>query len=296
MRNFLLFLATLTLASSLFAQAAAPAKKELTNAAGMKLALIPAGEFTMGAPKTEPGQEQDEILHKVKISQPFYMGAMDVTRQQFAAFVQDAKYVTDAEKQIAAAKDPAKAPKGTWQKPGFDQTDADPVVWVSWNDAQAYCKWLSGKDMKKAYRLPTEAQWEYACRAGTQTPFNTGDKITTDQANFNGAAPSMYLKDAAGKPIQGENRKATTPGTKFPPNKWGLHDMHGNVWQWCQEGEAPYQAGDQTDPLGPDKGPRLLRGGDFTAPAHTCRAANRYRERQDGQRASVGFRVVTDAK
>jgi len=143
-----------------------------------------------------------------------------------------------------------------------------PVEHVSWNDCQEFVKKLREKD-KKLYRLPSEAEWEYCCRAGTKTPFHFGETISTDQANCNG--DFTY-----GEGKKGVYRKKTTPVGTFPANAWGLHDMHGNVWQWCQGWYGDYPKDDATDPQGPEKGQdRVLRGGSWIYGPEYCRSAFR---------------------
>jgi formylglycine-generating enzyme required for sulfatase activity len=234
----------------------------ITNSIGMKLVAIPAGEFMMGSPETEKERGGDEgPQHRVKITQPFYMGAMEVTQAQW------------------------KAVMGT--NPSNFQGDNLPVEQVSWDDCQEFLKKLSAKE-GKTYRLPTEAEWEYACRAGTTTPFNTGETINTDQANYNGN--QVY---GNGKP--GEYRQKTTPVGSFKPNAWGLYDMHGNVWEWCRDwyDENYFKNSPATDPAGPENGAyRVLRGGSWYNCPGFCRSAFRFRVNPDDRRNSFGFRVV----
>ena len=147
-----------------------------------------------------------------------------------------------------------------------------PVENVSWDDCQVFMKKLRERD-KKAYRLPTEAEWEFACRAGTTTPFHFGETIFTDQANYNG--------DVYGGGKKGVSRGKTTPVGSFPANAWGLHDMHGNVWQWCDDWLGDYPRKDAIDPTGPEKGQskgqsRVLRGGSWYDNPLYCRSAYRY--------------------
>ncbi len=156
--------------------------KPITNSIGMKLVLIPAGTFLMGSPDEDKDARGDETPpHPVRITRPFYLGATEVTRGQFRRFVDDAGYQTEAEKDGKGGlgwneetKKFEQNPRYTWQNPGFEQTDEHPVVNVTWNDAVAFAQWLSRKE-GKTYRLPTEAEWEYACRAGTTTRFSNGD-------------------------------------------------------------------------------------------------------------------------
>jgi formylglycine-generating enzyme required for sulfatase activity len=145
-----------------------------------------------------------------------------------------------------------------------------PVENVSWDDCQDFIKKLREKD-KKPYRLPTEAEWEYACRAGTKTPFHFGETISTEQANYNGEA--VY-----GDGKKGVYRKKTTPVSSFPPNAWGLYDMHGNVWQWCQDKYGEYPQNSVVDPQGAENGVlRMVRGGSWVSTSFPaiCRSASR---------------------
>ncbi len=266
---------------------------DLGNKATMKLILIPSGNFTMGGSWSETGRSEDETpQHEVAITKPFYMGIFHVTRGQFAAFVADKGYKTDAEKDgWSFAWDGKKWNKVngvTWKKPGIDQTEEHPVVCVSHNDAVAFCEWLS-KKTGKTVKLPTEAQWEYACRAGTTTPFNTGDTIGTDQANYNG-------NTAYGDGKKGQDRQKTTPVGSSNKNAFGLGDMHGNAWQWCADwyGKDYYSAsGNDRDPQGPKEGKdRVARGGGWSNPPEGCRSSVRGRSEPAFRNDSIGFRVV----
>ena len=266
---------------------------DLGNNVTMKLALIPSGKFMMGSPKDEAGyRDNDGPQHKVTISSGYYMGVYEVTRGQFARFIADTGYKTDGERDgWAWASEGSRWDKvdgASWTNPGFTQTDDHPAVGVSHNDAVAFCKWLGAKT-GQAVRLPTEAQWEYACRAGTTTPFNTGPTISTDQANYNGN--SVYGAGQAGR-----YRKSTVAVGSFKPNAFGLYDMHGNVWEWCADWcEMPYPEAESTDPRGPASGTmRVLRGGCwFIGPAN-CRSAFRVKNLPDYRAGHVGFRVVVD--
>ena len=236
----------------------------LTNSMGMTLVFIPAGTFLMGSPKDEGGRYEEEgPQHEVEISKPFYLGQYPVTVAQFRKFVEAAGY--DA---------------GTnWRNPDYAPTDQDPVVKVSWNDAKACCAWL-GKKEDKQYRLPTEAEWEYSCRAGSRTAFFFGDdaKQLGDYA---------WYHDNTGdhpKPVGG-----------LKPNALGLYDMHGNVWQWCEDWYDPdyYKDSPPRDPQGPTTGSmRVDRGGSIQVPARNCRSATRDRTSPAFCSHVVGFRVV----
>jgi formylglycine-generating enzyme required for sulfatase activity len=229
-------------------------EKSMTNSLDMRLIGIPAGKFLMGSPAGETGRNPNEgPRHEVQITRGFYLGEFLVTHKEFAAFVEDARYQTEAEK----AGD-----EKTWLKPGFDQGDNDPVVGVTWNDAVKFCEWLSQKE-GNTYSLPTEAQWEYACRAGKQTAYFFGD----DPAKINDYAWYVANSDKRAHAVGG-----------MPHNAWGLYDMAGNASQWC------WPAGDSVE--------RVLRGGDFTSPATACRCAARWPQKPDQRTNHSGFRVV----
>jgi len=227
----------------------------LVNSVGMKLALISPGEFQMGSPDDEPGRFPDETQHRVRISKPFSLGVYEVTQKQFAAVM------------------------GT--NPSEAKGDDLPVDNISWNDAMAFCKKLSDKE-GKTYRLPTEAEWEYACRAGTMGPY-AGDGKLDDMGWYGG-----------------NSHDRTQPVGTRQANAWGLYDMHGNVWEWCADwyGEYPTDdAADPTpDPTGPETGKaRVLRGGawDYDGP-DCCRSADRYWKPPGYHASNTGFRVATD--
>jgi len=232
--------------------------KDVRASLPVKMVLIPAGKFVMGSPETENGRTRNEVQHEVTISKPFYIGVYDVTVDQYTLFEKDIGQLHDA--------------------PNFKQTGEDPVVNVSWNDAQKFCRWLS-KKAGKTIRLPTEAQWEYACRAGTITAYNTGD----GEAKFTDAG--WYSRNS-------DNR--THPVGQKKPNAWGLYDMHGNVWQWCSDYyNEEYPDGAATDPMGPEKGSsRVLRGGCWYNFPDLCRAAYRNKFDPGTRRHGDGFRLV----
>ncbi len=152
-----------------------------------------------------------------------------------------------------------------WHNPGYAQDDRSPVTCVSWNDSQAFIKWLS-REESKTYRLPTEAEWENACRAGTKTPFSFGKCLSTDQANYNGNYPLDNCR-------KGQYREKPAAVGSFAANSWGLHHMHGNVWKWCQDWYGDYPAEAVTDPQGQSSGAlRVYRGGGWNIDAGRCRA------------------------
>jgi formylglycine-generating enzyme required for sulfatase activity/tRNA A-37 threonylcarbamoyl transferase component Bud32 len=262
----------------------------ITNSLGMKFAPIPPGTFLMGSPAHEKSRSDDELQHEVTLTKGFYLGVHLVTRGQFARFVHPTSYITEAERERCShywtGKEFAKDADVNWRSPGFDQTDHHPVVCVSWNDAVAFCKWLTQSDGRgKLYGLPTEAQWEYACRAGTTTAFYLGNTITPAQANFHG-------NYTAGKEPKSVYREQTTPVGSFPANSWGLCDMHGNAWEWCQDWYGPYPSGNVTDPERcPSGSRRVMRGGGWDVGKRHCRSANRNSSAPSLRFSTVGFRV-----
>jgi formylglycine-generating enzyme required for sulfatase activity/tRNA A-37 threonylcarbamoyl transferase component Bud32 len=258
-----------------------------TNSIGMKLAYIPPGTFEMGSPPNEEGRRQNETLHKVTLTKSLYIDENDVTVGQFSNFVNQSGYQTDAERKGFSKRWDGHAwliLKGlSWRNPGFIQEDDYPVVQVSWNDAMAFCGWLS-KLGEKNYRLPTEAEWEYSCRAGSRGAFNTGDGVAA-------------LEEAAWCDTNSGN--SPHPVGRKKANAWGLYDMHGNVLQWCSDlgmRVPDYLPKDVTDPNGPlDGWSHITRGGEWDFPPARCRSASRADQRTDLQTASLGFRVVVNA-
>jgi len=267
---------------------------------------IQGGTFTMGSTANEPERDSDEVQHQVTVSS-FYIGKYEVTVGEFQRFVNATEYRTEAEKDgggyVWTGSQFEKKADANWKNPYFSQEDNHPVVLVSWNDAVQYCNWLSGQEKltsaytingnnvtlnknANGYRLPTEAEWEYACRAETTTSFNTGNNITTSQANYNGNYP--YNNNA-----KGEYRKNTTAVGSFAPNVWGIYDMHGNVWEWCWDWYGNYSSRLQTDPLGASlRYNRVIRGGSWFNSAKDVRSANRG-DGSPGYRGNyLGFRLV----
>ncbi len=253
----------------------------------MKLIRIPAGSFMMGSEKSEKGRRADEgPQHKVTISKPFYMGVTEVTVGQFGAFVADSGYKTDAEKEgwgYIYKSGWVKLAGASWRKARFTQTADHPVICVSWNDAVAFCRWL-GKRSGQNSRLPTEAEWECACRAGTKTRFYFGE----DEAQ---------LADHAWYRTNSDMR--THPVARKKPNPAGLYDMYGNVWEWCADFYAKgYDAKAKTvDPTGPTSGTaRARRGGPWIDPPGYLRSASRHSSAPDHRNDIVGFRVIVAAR
>ncbi len=293
------------------AAAPKPLIADLGGSVKVVFAGIPAGSFTMGSPKAEQdyvtraffnGARPDwldfETEHDVTISRPFYLGAYTVTVGQFKRFVADTRYKTEAErsgkgsyawdgKQTSLIKD------RNWRNPGYPQTDDHPVTCVSWNDAVKFAEWLSGRDKHK-YRLPTEAEWEYACRGGrpSNQPFGIGNgrSLSYGEANFNGEIP--YGAGAT----KGVRSTGVRSVGSFIPNDWGLYDMHGNVREWCSDWRDKYPAGPVTDPTGPVAGARrVVRGQGPAGPGYSCRAANRSSDERSFRHVVLGFRLVREA-
>jgi formylglycine-generating enzyme required for sulfatase activity len=232
-------------------------KESFTNSLEMQLVLIPAGKFMMGSPESEKGHAPNETQHEVHINVAFFTGIHEVRVRDFRAFVDKDAYQTEAEKA---------GEKTTWKNAIAAQTEDHPVVRVSWNDAQAFCAWLSQKEGAK-YRLPTEAEWEYACRAGTKTRFYSGDDLDG-------------LREVANVGYY-----TTTPVGQFKANAFGLFDMHGNVYEWCQDLYEQKDSG------------RVIRGGgwDWCDRIENCRSAYRGSQEPSKRLNYVGFRVARDA-
>jgi formylglycine-generating enzyme required for sulfatase activity len=275
----------------------------IENSCGMKLALIPPGEFQMGSPQSETKREDIESQHRVRITKPFYLGVHEVTVGQFRRFVEAKSYRTEAEQDgqggygfDESSNSWFQNAKYTWRNCGFAQGDDHPVVNVSWNDAKAFCDWLSAQE-GKTYRLPTEAEWEYACRAGTNTVYSSGDDPETLARVGNvadaTAKAKFHNRDLANK--ASDDYVYTAPVGRFQPNAFGLYDMHGNVWEWCQDwyDKDYYQGSPTDDPQGPPTASdRVRRGGSWYSDAGYCRAARRGSFAPSIRSDSMGFRVA----
>jgi formylglycine-generating enzyme required for sulfatase activity len=272
--------------------------KVTKNSLGMKLAVSPAGSFVMGSPDTERDRLPHEgPCHPVRITRSFSIGVFPVTVGEFRQFSQATRYRTTVQVSGAGAYRWTNSawkmdPTCTWQNPGFYQDDNYPVVCVSWNDAVAFCRWLSRCE-GRIYRLPTEAEWEYCCRAGTSTATAFGDSLSAYQANFNGNFPY------GGAPV-GASPQCTSPVGAYQPNPWGLFDMHGNVWEWCADWYDAnyYRESPPEDPRGPEGSNKcVLRGGSWFSEGKVCRSAARlYWLAPDLQIYNyLGFRVVCES-
>ena len=235
--------------------------------AGMTFCWCPPGEFMMGSPKDEAGRDNDEgPQHKVRITKGFWLGKYEVTIGQWKKLM--GSYLSDF-------KDHKR-----------------PVRAASWNDCQNFInKMTSSLNDKYKFRLPTEAEWEYACRANTTTAFHFGHSISDDQASFDASRPYEMSH-------KGIDRKNTSEVGSFPPNAWGLHDMHGNVYEWCSDWLSDnYENATQTnDPTGPKGGSlRVVRSGSFSMKGNYCRSASRYGFPPHKVRYRyLGFRVLLE--
>jgi formylglycine-generating enzyme required for sulfatase activity len=254
-----------------------------------EMVRIAAGSFTMGSPVSEPGRFLDEEQHAVTIAAPFAAGKFDVTRGEFAKFVAETKYDAKGDGCVGSAGVIfAKTPRLDWENPGFMQTDRDPVVCVNWDDASAYVAWLS-KKTAKPYRLLSEAEWEYAARAGSKTAYYWGDKPSSDAANTGADDCCDVL--TAGK----DQWAHTSPVGSFPPNAFGLYDMSGNVWQWTQDCFHSTFAVETASGGAYTKGPcelRMLRGGAWFFSPVLARSANRVWFTPENRYTVNGFRVA----
>jgi formylglycine-generating enzyme required for sulfatase activity len=221
---------------------------DLGGGVKMDLVWIPAGEFDMGS----NDNDSEKPVHRVKLTKGFWMGKHEVTQEQWEKVM------------------------GT--NPSNFKGAKNPVEKVSWNDCQEFLKKLNEVVRDRGFRLPTEAEWEYACRAGTKTEFYSGD-------NDNDLAEAGWYS--------GNSDSKTHPVGEKKPNAFGLHDMHGNVWEWCQDWYGDYSPGDVSDPTGPSSGSlRVLRGGSWISNSAYCRTASRYSRVPAYSVSYRGFRVV----
>ena len=258
-------------------------RQDLGNEIALELAEIPGGTFLMGSPASESQREEDEGPQQEITVPPFLMGRSAVTQAQW--------------RQVAALP---KVSLNLDSDPSQFKGDALPVERVSWYQAEEFCQRLSVAT-GQTYRLPTEAEWEYACRAGTTTPFFFGETLNPDLANY-------YGNYTYGKGPKGIYREQTTPVGSFPANGWGLYDLHGNVYEWCldqwhdsydgkpealtKDGSIPWTKDSSAISSSSDESSRLLRGGSWNTYARFCRSAYRFRWSPDSQDIFIGFRVV----
>ncbi len=265
-------------------QATKSSPNAFVNSLGIKMVYVEPGTFEMGSPEDEEGRKEDETLHRVTLTKGYFIAATHVTQDQWRVVMgkNHSKY---------------KNPK-------------NPAEQVRWLRVLEFCEILTDAENKKGllgflkkkevrrYRLPTEAEWEYACRAGSQYPFNCGRTLFTDQSNFDGTKPY----GATGQ--KGAVRKSPMPVSSFKPNAWGIYDMHGNVADWCSDLYAPYSAAADeelglVDPKGPEEPPksgpiRVVRGGSFRSGAAECRSAARRFVEEGVHYDDVGLRLAME--
>lgn len=283
-----LFLSLFLVAPAALAAPQLPTTPTHTNGQGMNLVRMEPGTITMGAdttplPESLSGGQSNMVngdfdefpSHSVTISQPFYLGTTEVTNAQYEQFDPDHRSLRG--------------------KLGFSRADDEAVIFVSWEEAEAYCNWLSAQE-GLPYRLPTEAEWEYACRAGSTTHFNTGAELP--ESYFKNQIQTWYPDPFRVKnyPQDYDTELVSLTVGQTPPNAWGLHDMHGNVEEWCADWYGPYESAAQTDPVGRATGQfRVTRGGSHGTLPYYLRSANRAADLPQDRSWILGFRVALGA-
>lgn len=319
---------TLLLAALLAGCATTPRVE--TNSLGMAFVQVPSGRFTMGGqvtpeafardfPALEParlaGTADEAPAHTVHITRPFWLGRTEVTVGQFRAFLQASGHVPESVADgtggygfdaARAASPPARGdafagrdPRYSWAEPGFAQTDEHPVVNVSWHDAVAMAEWLSRTEGRR-YRLPTEAEWEYACRAGTRSHWHSGDDpaaLAVVANLFDRDAAADWPRWAAQALPAHDGWRFTAPVAQFAPNAFGLHDMHGNVWEWVADRHADdfYARSPHDDPTGPAEGHlRVRRGGSWHTWPFYARCGFRNWNDATTRYVLLGFRLLRE--
>ena len=241
--------------------------RKLTLPGGVKMEMIyvAPGSFTMGSPEAEDGHEDDETQHRVTLTKGYWLGKYEVTQRQWESVMGD--------------------------NPSIFKGPDRPVESISWDDCQKFIEKVdaaSRRQLGGEARLPTEAEWEYACRAGTVTAYSWGDALNGDKANCDGNYP-------CGTTVKGRYRQETADVGSYSPNAWGFYDMHGNVWEWCSDWYGSYE-GDATNPTGAASGVlRVLRGGGWLSLARSCRSALRYWFRPGDRDDDCGFRLCCSA-
>ena len=241
--------------------ALAPTGRWVEPITGMTFVEIPAGHFNMGSPVGERGRERQERRHEVVITRPFWMGVFEVTQAQWLRVMGE---------------------NPSW----FHESGDLPVERVSWHEALEFAGRLTDLAPGSRFRLPTEAEWEYACRAGTDTAYHVGSTLTTSDANVT-ERPDVDVRMRGG----------TTPAGLFPPNAWGLHDMHGNVWEWTRDDHCPYPEGPALNPSRACDSPvKVIRGGSWYFTAESARCALRYTHAPGDRGFSLGLRLVREER
>jgi uncharacterized protein (TIGR02996 family) len=256
-----------------------PAVPEITNSIGMRLALMPPGNFRMGSPTSESKRTADETPHKVTLSRPFYLGVHLVTQRQF--------------QQVMRSNPSRFHPGGAGKElvAGLDTSDF-PVESITWEETEEFCRRLNAAERKArpgwSYRLPTEAEWEYGCRGGSAStgPFSFGEPISSTLANFDGS-------DSYGLGKLGPSLRRPSAVGSYPPNVFGLYDMHGNVWEWCHDWYDHVGTTAVTDPQGPPDGRgRVCKGGSWAYGWQCCRSSSRCGTTTTLRSHILGFRVA----
>lgn len=242
------------------------------NDIGMRFVLIPAGTFLMGSPRAEEGRDEDEILHEVTISRPYYMSVHEVTNRQYRAW----KSGHEA---------------GSYDEHSLNGDD-QPAVPIDWDDAVGFAAWISDRDPGRAYRLPTEAEWERGCRAGAGSAYCFGDRI--EELPRYGNFSDMNDPTGAERDDLDDGYAVTAPVGSYLPNRWGLYDMHGNAWEWCSDWYAAYPSAAVTDPQGPISGTvRVYRGGCWRWFPKFARSAMRRHYTFEAQMRDCGLRLAS---
>jgi sulfatase modifying factor 1 len=304
----------------------------IENTVGMKFVLVPAGEFLMGSdespeslaldypnyPRERLVKLKDEApVHAVRITRPFFLGKYEVTVGQFRKFVEAAGYRPESEADgtggygYNAAYDPATTKRGdafegrdprySWRNPGFRQTNDHPVVNITWNDAVAMAEWLSRVEGRR-YRLPTEAEWEYACRAGTKSRYYSGNSPSSLSAianTFDASAAPYWPRWKNFALAENDGVAFTAPVGSFSPNAFGLYDMLGNVWEWVSDwyGESYYAESPLADPTGPASGrTRVRRGGSWHTWSLYARGTFRNWNTPQTRYTLVGMRLLMEVE
>jgi formylglycine-generating enzyme required for sulfatase activity len=256
-------------------------REPLATDVGLEMVAIPSGKFMMGSPESEPDRYEDESPQHAVTVQPFFIGKYPVTQNQWRTIAS----TSPIERELNPS-------------PSDFKGDNRPVENVSWEEAVEFCQRLSLKTGRD-YRLPTEAEWEYACRAGSTTPFHFGETITIDLANYRGVDDEdLDWSGSYGKGTKGIYRQETTFVDTFPPNAFGLYDMHGNVWEWCLDHwhnsyqDAPVDG--STWISNDNNAERVVRGGSWDNNPRYCRSAPRYNITPVNRSSNLGFRVVCE--
>lgn len=271
-----------------------PANEAMVNSLGMEMRLILPGTFVMGSPLHEP-RRLDEAQRRTTISRPFYIGAHEVTVGQFRRFASERPNEVDKGGQTVLPDGLNRLnPTGSWDQPGFPQTDRHPVVFVSWEEANRFCQWLSEKE-GKTYRLPTEAEWEYAARAGSQTSFWWGDDASgaASRANIGDQVFAERFPARDYRTGFRDGHALPAPVGSYAPNVFGLYDVAGNAVEWVQDWYGTRGSLPERDPVGPAAGEfKIGRGGGWANKPDEARSAFRFSADPTIRFSGSGLRVV----